>query len=347
MPKSSKYGAIAVGAAALGMTNVADAAMGHAHDAERREREANQDKQQAMQWQAQIQNMQANIAAGQKAAALMGTDALPEGFVPPDEIRSLSALGRFPSLSDGFPVTHPYKDMVEMGVRLNMQSKKGAKKDKDAEAWGRIYYAAMSGDPAAMRQFGKIYETGAFGVSQSVERAFFFYFRASLLGDKQAGADAERILKTAKIPKLLMEDPALVFPGVWRLTSNAFEQVSSMSVFNLRANGNVEGRGVQLGGAAGEMLDNVLGMWGDEMIRAMAAAVMKGITYSGRWQFDKARKALKMDLTMLIPGAPGPQRSPWEIPIEGIREGMPIALFGRDRKLVSHIIEQVVPEPGK
>jgi len=139
-----------------------------------------------------------------------GIRGIPQGFVLLDAMKALPMMGRWPPLPDGLPGWLPFQALVEMARREQAG-------DDAARHWLEVYRHAVQGDTAAQRRMGGACESGSAGIGPDLPRAFFWYYRAGLAGDVASTDRALRIKEKHDIPLAAMQEPALVYPGLWRV----------------------------------------------------------------------------------------------------------------------------------
>lgn len=135
---------------------------------------------------------------------------IPQGFVPLEAMKALPMMGRWSPLPDGLPGWLPFQALVEMARREQAG-------DDAARLWLEVYRHAVQGDTAAQRRMGGACESGSAGIGPDIPRAFFWYYRAGLAGDVAATDRALRLKEKHDIPLAAMQEPALVYPGLWRV----------------------------------------------------------------------------------------------------------------------------------
>jgi hypothetical protein len=158
-----------------------------------------------------------------------GSD-LPDGFVPLRRVKALALQGRWATLDDHMPPWLPFQCLVEMAKRDN-------EGDPEAHAWLELYRCAAQGDVVAQREMGKACETGARGAAIDVQRAFFWYYRAGLAGDSEATECALRLKEAFPIAHAVMEEPALVYEGQWRITRDDLDGKITTGLYELAEDG--------------------------------------------------------------------------------------------------------------
>src|SRR4051812_28316674 len=139
-----------------------------------------------------------------------GALGIPQGFMPLDTMKSLPLMGRWAPLPDGMPGWLPFQALAEMARREQAG-------DDAARHWIAVYRHAVQGDTAAQRRMGGACESGSAGIGPDLPRAFFWYYRAGLAGDVAASERALRIKEKHDIPLAAMQEPALVYPGLWHM----------------------------------------------------------------------------------------------------------------------------------
>jgi hypothetical protein len=190
--------------------------------------------------------------AGCEGSRLHASD-LPEGYVALRRVRALPLLGRWSPLEDRMPPWLPFQCMVEM-ARRNHEG------DPDAHAWLELYRRAAQGDSAAQLVMGHVCETGTWGTAIDIQRAFFWYYRAGLAGDEEASENALRLKGTYEISRAAMDEPALLYPGQWRITRADLDGKIAIHLVELAANGRCTAH-----------------------------------SFGGRWTYDKSRLLLTLD----------------------------------------------------
>jgi TPR repeat protein len=163
---------------------------------------------------------------------------LPDGFVAVRKIKSLALMGRWPPLPDHMPAWLPFQCMVDMARRHDAG-------DPQAQAWLELYRRAVHGDRDAQREMGRASEHGAWESEIDLQRAFFWYYRAGLAGDEEASDDALRLKERHEIVPAAMEEPALVYPGRWRITRDDLDGALSAQVLELAEDHTYSTRGTQ------------------------------------------------------------------------------------------------------
>lgn len=151
---------------------------------------------------------------------------LPAGFMPCRRVKALALQGRWSTLDDRMPPWLPFQSLVEMARREN-------EGDGEAHAWLELYRLAVQGDVVAQREMGRACEHGTWGGAVDVQRAFFWYYRAGIAGDAEAGECAQRMKKSFPIAPAAMEEPALVYAGNWRVTRDDLEDRITTGVYEL------------------------------------------------------------------------------------------------------------------
>ena len=139
-----------------------------------------------------------------------GAQGIPHGFVPLEAMKALPMMGRWTPLPDGLPGWLPFQALVEMARREQAG-------DDAARHWLEVYRHAVQGDIAAQRRMGGACESGSAGIGSDLARAFLWYYRAGRAGDTAASDRASRLKDKHDIPPAAMQEPALVYPGLWRM----------------------------------------------------------------------------------------------------------------------------------
>jgi hypothetical protein len=163
------------------------------------------------------------------ARTLQDSD-LPDGFVPLRRVKALALQGRWSTLDDRMPAWLPFHCLVEM-------AKRESEGDAEARAWLELYRRAAQGDTAAQCEMGRACETGACGAAVDVDRAYFWYYRAGLAGDANAARCAQRLKDAFPIATAAMEEPALVYPGQWRVTRDDLDGKITTGNYDLDEDG--------------------------------------------------------------------------------------------------------------
>lgn len=166
--------------------------------------------------------------------ACRGAEALPHGFVPIDAMKSLPLMGRWAALPDGMPPWLPFHALVELAGREQAG-------DDEARAWLELYRHAVQGEREAQRAMGRACEEGHAGLAPDRDRAFFWYYRAGLAGDEAATELALRLKEAFDIAAAAMQEPALVYPGQWRLKREDREGTVDQLALELRDDGRIAG----------------------------------------------------------------------------------------------------------
>ena len=259
-------------------------------------------------------------------------DVLPEGYMPVREVKNMALLGRWPLLDDGMSACMPTKVVSAMQRRSFLG-------DDEADAWLGLHARACAGDPEAQRAFGRVCENGAYRAEADVQRAFFWYYRAGLQGDLEARQNAERLMhKSQHIAAETMAEPALIYPGRWRINAHLSPQLISASVFELFADGSANGS--LLGHSripAGTPIVAPESCEEEAADAPVSSARLSSNTYRGGWAFD----GIGQVLTIIFESESGERRwrsASWQIELTGCKEG---SLFGRDRRMVGYTLERV------
>lgn len=264
-----------------------------------------------------IQALFADARAGHEEERVPGPGTLPEGFVPIREAKNMALLGRWPLLDDKMPPCLP----LNLLLTMQLLCEDG---DPSAAAWMKIYERAFSGEVEAQRAFGKICENGVFRAPADLQRAYFWYYRAALQGDVEARYSAERVARSIHVSSAALAEPALVYPGAWRITADVSGARGSRSFFELS----------EFGAASGWTIGN---MGNDPKAKNTALRAQ----YNGQWAYDRARKMLTFDFSASVTAVSGRPSAIWQIELLGCRSG---AVFGRDRRMVSYILEHAGAE---
>jgi hypothetical protein len=254
---------------------------------------------------------------------------LPEGFVPLREARHLALLGRWPLLEDGMPACNSTKALRTMRFR----SEQG---DREADTWLRLYEQAHAGKAEAQRLFGRACENGSYWTPADCQRAFFWYYRAALQGDVEAGMAVERLRQCTHISAAATAAPHLVYPGLWRITARTGRQASWKSLFELKADGTASGQRTGSGGVAAELIGNALKPFAAPFGQSLFLPVVQNVGYEGRWAYYDSRKLLALDVTASAAGMPESRAESWRVELTGCKPG---ALCGHDRQGAAYILE--------
>jgi TPR repeat protein len=254
----------------------------------------------------------ADVRADREEERAPGPGTLPEGFVPICEAKNMAVLGRWPLLDDKMPPCLPLNLLLSMQLLCEDG-------DPSAAAWMKIYERAFSGAVEAQRAFGKVCETGVFGAPVDLQRAYFWYYRAALQGDVEARYSAERVARSIHVSSAATAEPALVYSGAWRITADVPGARGATSFFELS----------EMGAASGWMIGNM-------GHHAQAKNIALNAQYNGQWAYDRERKMLTFDFSASVTAASGRGSDIWQIELLGCRSG---AVFGRDRRMVSYILE--------
>jgi TPR repeat protein len=162
---------------------------------------------------------------------------IPEGFVDLDAMKALPMMGRWTPLPDGLPPWLPFQALAEMARREQAG-------DDAARHWLEVYRHAVQGDNAAQRRMGGAFESGSAGIGPDFARAFFWYYRAGLAGDAAATERALRLKDKHDIPLAAMQEPALVYPGEWRMRREDREGATQRVTVELHDDQRLAGPGV-------------------------------------------------------------------------------------------------------
>jgi TPR repeat protein len=165
------------------------------------------------------------------------TQGIPQGFVPLEAMKALPTMGRWPPLPDGLPGWLPFQALVEMARREQAG-------DDAARHWLEVYRHAVQGDTAAQRRMGGACESGSAGIGADLPRAFFWYYRAGLAGDTAASERALRLKDKHEIPPAAMQEPALVYPGLWRMRREDGDGATQRVTLELHDDQRLAGLGV-------------------------------------------------------------------------------------------------------
>ncbi len=236
------------------------------------------------------------------SAARAACPELPEGFIPLREVRSLPLLGRWPLLEDRMPAWLPFDGLVEMSRR----SEAG---DAGAREWIELHRRASEGEPEAQRAMGTAFETGKYGGPIDLQRALFWYWRASLSGNPVANMHAQRLKESIDVVPAAIEDPVLLYAGQWRIMREDARGEISTWIFSLLRNGAFSSRTV--------------------MRQAITVR-------AGTWNYDGAQATLDL----AIAAAKGLACERWEIQLLGAKDPL---LFGRDADRATYVLQRVIP----
>jgi TPR repeat protein len=236
------------------------------------------------------------------AAARAASPELPEGFIPLREVRSLPLLGRWPLLEDRMPAWLPFDCIVEM-TRRNEAG------DTEAGKWIDLHRRASEGDPEAQRAMGTVFETGKYGARIDLQRALFWYWRASLSGNPVANMHAMRLKESIDVVPAALEDPVLLYPGQWRIMrEDSRGEISTWIVSLLRS-----------------------GAFSSRTVMRQSVTVR-----AGTWTYDGTQATL--DLAIAAARGIGAER--WEIQLLGAKDPL---LFGRDGDRAAYVLQRVIP----
>jgi hypothetical protein len=257
-------------------------------------------------------------------------------FVAIGEARHPALLGRWPLLDDRQPAWLPARCLRTMQRRCDLG-------DAGAAAWLRAYYRACAGETGAPRAFGRVCENGAWRSPADLQRAFFWYYRAALLGDSEARRDAERLMRSAPIAPAAMAGPALIYPGPWRITAQAPGGISSTSHFQLAEDGSAWGCLIGEAGARSVRPGTAPGAFVGPGTKFLLSPRPQNAQYSGLWTWDPARTTVSFCFPAALAALPHWRGEPWRIELTACRAG---AVRGRDRRQVAYTLEHAAPADG-
>jgi hypothetical protein len=173
---------------------------------------------------------------------------IPEGFIALGAVKTLPLMGRWNALPDGMPPWLPFHGLVEMARRDQAG-------DADAHEWLELFRSATQGEPGAQRLMGDACEHGRYGLQADVQRAFFWFYRAGLAGDEEASENALRLKDAHEISSAAMEEPALVYPGQWRISRDDAHGDTTTAIVELGEDGRISSRSLN-------------GLWSYDRVRA-------------------------------------------------------------------------------
>jgi TPR repeat protein len=313
------------------------AAQALAHGAElKREEDAARARLKGLE-QALVSAQQA-VRAGQEWLRLTGGKQLPSGFIPVNEQRNLGLMGKWPPHPDGTSIAFSNEFLLRWTEEMH-------RPHPDPEIMNLIQrlQKAGDGDPVAQKEMGETMEKGMWGLRPDLHRAFYWYYRAGLSGNEAAEEHAVRLMRSTDIPPATMEDPALIFPGLWRVAADNFGQGTSVQVFNLAPDGSLAGKLENFGGAAGGAIGNV--MAGDPIMAALFGRALQNLTISGQWRYEKQSARLLLNAVVSVPGFPAPPPQISDIGLLGLAKEGNYVVFGRDTKGVSYHLQPVEYKP--
>jgi hypothetical protein len=171
--------------------------------------------------QALALNCAPDWASGEARERPAADPGIPAGFLPLCAVKSLPLKGRWSPLPDGMPPWLPFHALVEMARRDQAG-------DPEAHDWLATYRLATQGETQAQRRMAEACEEGRYGLPADLQRAFFWFYRAGLAGDETASDHALRIKDSHEIAAAAMEEPALVYPGQWRITRDDGETTTAI-----------------------------------------------------------------------------------------------------------------------
>jgi hypothetical protein len=227
---------------------------------------------------------------------------LPEGFIPLRDVKPLPLLGRWPLLDDRMPGWLPFDCLRQMSLRNDAG-------DPDAREWIDLHRRAVEGDSDAQRAMGAACETGRFGAPVDLQRALFWYWRASLGGDRAGHECALRLKDSIDAMPAAFEDPALIYSGQWRVMREDPRAGISTWIVRLARDGSFSSRA--------------------------AARSMKG-----RWIYDN----VGAKLTLAIAAGGEQDSESWEIQLLGARDPL---LFGRDARRATYVVQRVIQDEAQ
>lgn len=329
MSDSRQFGSMATLFNAMGFSGAASDAIAHGAEIEK-EAKAGREKLKNLEriWS----GAKAAVDAGRKWTELTGGVELPERFIPIKAQRNLLLMGRWPRFRDNSELRFS-KEFFEGWAEELRKDDPNNLSAANVEMAMRLKNSS-EGDPEAQLQMGEMFEKGTFGIAPDSNRAFFWYYRAGLNGSERGREHAVRLTKSTEIDPVTAQEPALVYPGDWRISEDNFAQGTSVQLLTLASNGSISGRVEGFGGTAGEAAKNL--MDGDPIMGPLFASAMKNLTLSGKWRYDKLSARLLLNTVASFPGVP-PQIA--EISLIGIAKEGEYALFGTDEKAVTYCIE--------
>jgi TPR repeat protein len=222
---------------------------------------------------------------------------IPDGFVALREVKSLPLLGRWPLLDDRMPAWLPFDCLREMARRNDNG-------DEEAREWIDTHRRAVEGDPGAQLAMAITCETGRHGAAIDLQRALFWYWRASLSGDRRAHENAMRLKESIEVAPGAIGDPALLYPGQWRIMRDDPRTGISTWIVTLLKDGAF-------------------------MARATARIA------TGRWTYN----TVSAELTLAMIAPTGEVAEYWDIQLLGAKDPL---LFGRDGHRVTYIVQRVI-----
>ena len=331
MAASSTWTSLKLSLGAAGLTEAALAAMDYVADACLREPQAQAGN--TARDRAELDSTAAGGHARNQETAPAKAGGVPEGFVPLPEARHLALLGRWPLLEDGMPACLPMKTLLAMRFRLENG-------DRDADAWLKLYARAYAGDPEAQRLFGRACENGSYRTPADRQRAYFWYHRAALQNDIEAGFAVERLRHTTRILPAVTAPPSLVYPGLWRITTRTGTHAGVQSLFELAEDGTASGSRIGGGGVAAEIIGNALKPFAAPYSQSLFLPVVQEVGFEGRWAYYDSRTILALDVAASAAGMPAARSERWYMELIACRIG---AVFGRNPNGSTYILEYSPP----
>ena len=114
-------------------------------------------------------------------------------------------------------------------------------------------------------------------------------------------------------------EPALVYPGSWRITADLPRAQGSTSFFELSESGAASGWTIGNGGR-----------------HPAAKSAVPDVQYHGQWAYHKASRTLTFDFSASMSAIAGSRSAIWQIELLGCQTG---AVYGRDHRMVSYVLE--------
>jgi hypothetical protein len=331
MAKSQVWKATANELSQLGLSNAYQDAIDYGAAAEAEERA---DSTQRERMRADSVALQEDIRVGKERARMAGGN-LPAGFEPVKNQKNLMKQGKWPALSDGFPgCIFPLHTLAKMG-------RSGG---SDAKSWTEVWKRALYGDTAALREMGEITEKGTYGADVDSERAFFWYYRAGLNGDKVARQRAMDLKRsTTNISPATMEEPQLIYPGSWLIKMDKFGQAETTNTVDLISDGSLSGSVEGFGGNAWNMMQGYMAL--EPGLSDFVGSMMQSMVVEGRWAFDNKLNVMSLNMLYSVPGMPGGETLAEQVQLLGRNENG--VLFGRDKKFASYLFTQILTPAGE
>jgi len=263
---------------------------------------------------------------------------LPEGFIPILKAKGLFQLGVWPKLvQDGSPAFFPLQTLLAM-------AKRNRDKDADAAAWMQLYGRATKGEAEAQLEMGKVCEAGRFGTPVDPQRAFFWFYRASLQGSAEARRLAERLSRAIDVDPATREEPTLVSGGLWMVLADNAGQGITKSLFAFEQDGSLKGRVLEVGGEAMRTINAVSRY--EPGLNDFIGNVFMSLRYKGRWNYDQQRLLLTLKLHTYAEGLRGPGQDQI-LSIEMLGVSGENAVFGRDERQIGYTLRRPVREDGE